>query len=279
LNKQFHQPTSIREFIELSSNLSDQFTTLLAGGTDLLPRYERGQALPDHLIDLKKLSDLYHINIKDDSVQIGALTSIQTIQENPLIQFEFTALHMAAHDFAGAQIRHRGTIGGNIVNASPAGDLLPALYAFDAILTLIGPEGERQLPVQEFILGPGKTALKQSEILVSVTLKRNGYKSIFQKVGLRQSMAISVVNLAFVYSQKEDVFDYLKIACGAVAPIVVTLDKLTSTILDSTSKPDDWPLLIEADISPIDDIRATAKYRKQVVINLVKAFLKGQLDA
>ncbi|NQT63802.1 MAG: FAD binding domain-containing protein [Candidatus Marinimicrobia bacterium] len=276
---QFHQPTSIREFIELSSNLSDQFTTLLAGGTDLLPRYERGQALPDHLIDLKKLSDLYHINIKDDSVQIGALTSIQTIQENPLIQFEFTALHMAAHDFAGAQIRHRGTIGGNIVNASPAGDLLPALYAFDAILTLIGPEGERQLPVQEFILGPGKTALKQSEILVSVTLKRNGYKSIFQKVGLRQSMAISVVNLAFVYSQKEDVFDYLKIACGAVAPIVVTLDKLTSTILDSTSKPDDWPLLIEADISPIDDIRATAKYRKQVVINLVKAFLKGQLDA
>ena len=273
----FYQPTSIREFIELSASLSDQFATLLAGGTDLLPRYERGQALPDHLIDLKKLSDLYHINIKDDAVQIGALTSIQVIQEKPLIQSEFTALHMAAHDFAGAQIRHRGTIGGNIVNASPAGDLLPALYAFDAMLTLIGPDGERQLPIQDFILGPGKTALKQSEILVSISLKRSGYKSTFQKVGLRQSMAISVVNLAFVYSEKESVFDYLKIASGAVAPTVVTLDKLTSTILDNASKPEDWPLLIEADISPIDDIRATARYRKEVVINLVQAFLKGEL--
>jgi xanthine dehydrogenase FAD-binding subunit len=274
----FYQPTSIREFIELSTSLSDQFATLLAGGTDLLPRYERGQALPDHLIDLKKLSDLYHINIKDDVVQIGALTSIQVIQEKPLIQTEFTALHMAAHDFAGVQIRHRGTIGGNIVNASPAGDLLPALYTFGAVLTLIGPDGERQLPIQDFILGPGKTALNQSEILVTISLKRSGYKSIFQKVGLRQSMAISVANLAIVYSGKVGAFDYLKIASGAVAPTVVTLDKLTSTILDNTSKPHDWPLLIEADISPIDDIRATAKYRKQVVINWVQAFLRGELD-
>jgi carbon-monoxide dehydrogenase medium subunit len=274
----FHQPTSIREFIELSSRLSDQFITLLAGGTDLLPRYERGQAMPDHLIDLKKLSDLYHINIKDDTIQIGALTSIQTIQDNQLIQSEFSALYTAAVDFAGAQIRHRGTIGGNIVNASPAGDLLPALYAFESILTLIGPEGERQLPIQNFILGPGKTALKQSEILVSITLKRNGYKSTFQKVGLRQSMAISVANVAFVYSGKAGAFDHLEIACGSVAPTVAILNKLTSTILDKTSKPEDWPKLIEADISPIDDIRATAKYRKQVVIKLVQAFLKGQLD-
>ncbi|NQV43054.1 MAG: FAD binding domain-containing protein [Candidatus Marinimicrobia bacterium] len=274
---QFYQPTSMREFIELSSSLSDEFATFLAGGTDLLPRYERGQAMPDHLIDLKKLSDLYHINIKDDVIQIGALTSIQVIQEKPLFQSEFMALHMAAHDFAGAQIRHRGTIGGNIVNASPAGDLLPALYAFGAVLTLIGPDGERQLPIQDFVLGPGKTALKQNEILVTINLERTPYKSTFHKVGLRQSMAISVANLAFVYSEKNGVFDYLKIAAGAVAPTIVTLDKLTSTILDNTSTPEDWPLLIEADISPIDDIRATAKYRKQVVNNLVQAFLRREL--
>ena len=270
----YYSPNSIREFIELSSNLSGQSSTLLAGGTDLMPRYERGQPLPDHLIDLKKLSDLYHININDESIQIGALTSIQTIQENQVIQDELTALQMAAHDFAGAQIRHRGTMGGNIVNASPAGDLLPALYAFDATLTLIGPDGERQLSIQDFILGPGKTDLKSSEILVSITFKRQGFQSTFQKVGLRQSMAISVVNLAFVFSEKGGVFQYLKIACGAVAPTIVTLDKLTSTILDKTSKPEDWPLLIEADISPIDDIRATAKYRRTVLKNLIKDFLE-----
>ena len=270
---QFYQPTSIREFIELSSSLSDQSATLLAGGTDLIPRYERGKPMPDHLIDLKKLSDLYHISIKEDSIQIGALTSIQVIQENQLIQSEFTALHMAAHDFAGAQIRHRGTIGGNIVNASPAGDLLPGLYSFGATLTLIGPDGERQTPIQDFILGPGKTALQPSEILVSVTLKRQHFNSTFQKVGLRQSMAISVVNLAFVYSKRGKDFQHLRIACGAVAPTVVTLDKLTSTMLDKTSRPEDWPLLIEADISPIDDIRATAVYRKRVIVNLVMEFL------
>ena len=270
----YYCPNSIREFIELSSSLTGQATTLLAGGTDLMPRYERGQALPDHLIDLKKLSDLYPININDDSCQIGALTSIQEIQENQLIQSEFTALYMAAHDFAGAQIRHRGTIGGNIVNASPAGDLLPALYAFEAVLSLIGPEGERQLAIQDFILGPGKTSLKPSEILVSITLNRQQLQSTFQKVGLRQSMAISVVNLAFVYAKKGTEFHHLTIACGAVAPTVVTLDKLTSTILDKTSQPEDWPLLIETDIAPIDDIRATAKYRRTVLKNLIKDFLE-----
>jgi len=273
----FYQPASIREFIDLRSSLGDQSTTLLAGGTDLMPRYQRGQAMPDHLIDLKKLSDLYQINIYDNTLQIGALTTIQDIKENQLIHLSFLALHMAAHDFAGAQIRHRGTIGGNIVNASPAGDLLPALYAFDAHLTLIGPDGERQMPIQDFILGPGKTALKHGEILVSISLNRKPYDSSFQKVGLRQSMAISVLSLAFVYTEQGGIFNHLRIACGAVAPTVVTLDKLTSTILDNTSKPEDWPLLIKADIAPIDDIRATAHYRKSVVVNLVKAFLNEKL--
>lgn len=274
----FYQPTSIREFIDLSVSLSGKESALLAGGTDLIPRFERGETMPDHLIDLKKMSDLYLINLYDDTVQLGAMTSIQDIQENQLIQLSFPALHMAAVDFAGAQIRHRGTIGGNIVNASPAGDLLPALYAFEAMLTLIGPEGERELPIQDFILGPGKTALKESEILLSVSLKRKPCKSTFHKVGLRQSMAISVVNLAIVYTEKGGDFDYLRIACGAVAPTIVMLDKLTSTILDKSSEPKDWPKLIEADISPIDDIRATAKYRKRVLVNLVQAFLKGQLN-
>ncbi len=273
----YYQPTSIREYIDLSSNLVGQSTALLAGGTDLMPRFESGIALPDHLIDLKKLSDLNHIKMYDNTLQIGALTSIQNIQENQLIQLSFWALHQAAYDFAGAQIRHRGTIGGNIVNASPAGDLLPALYAFEAILNLIGPEGERQLPIRDFILGPGKTALQSGEILVSISLERSKHKSDFQKVGLRQSMAISVVNLAFVYSEKGGDFQHLKITCGAVAPTIVSLDKLTSTILDKSSSPDDWPALIEADISPIDDIRASAKYRKRVVATLVIDFLNGKI--
>ena len=163
----YHQPTSIRDFMELSTVLADQNAALLAGGTDLIPRYERGLSLPDHLIDLKKLSDLHQVNIHDDHIQVGALTTIQSIADHQVIRDDFNAIHMAATDFAGAQIRHRGTIGGNIVNASPAGDLLPGLYAFEAQLTLIGPEGERHVPLQQFILGPGETDLKPGEILGS----------------------------------------------------------------------------------------------------------------
>jgi len=261
--------------MDLRSKLGE--ATLLAGGTDIMPRYERGQPLPDHLIDLKKLPDLHQLNHDDDTLQIGALTTIQTLVDTPLIQAEFKALHLAARDFAGAQIRHRGTLGGNIVNASPAGDLLPGLYAFEARLTLVGPNGLRELPIQKFILGPGKTCLEPGELLVSIILPRHHHESGFQKIGLRQSMAISVANMAFVYSRQADAFRHLRIACGAVAPTVVRLDKLTSTILDGTSQPEDWPALIEADIAPIDDIRATARYRKQVVVNLVTAFLEGRL--
>lgn len=269
----YYRPTTMRDFMDLSMDLADQNATLLAGGTDLIPRFERGHSMPDHLIDLKKLADLYQVNIHDDHIQIGTLTTIQSIADHPVIKADFKAIHMAATDFAGAQIRHRGTIGGNIVNASPAGDLLPGLYVFGAQLTLIGPEGERQVPLKQFILGPGRTDLKPGEILVSINMDRTSHDSTFQKIGLRRSMAISVVNLAIVSTRDASGFTHLKIAAGAVAPTVVTLDKLSSSILDKTSTPGDWPALIKADIAPIDDIRATARYRAQVTINLIQAFL------
>ncbi len=274
----YYQPTSLTELFELRSGLISQSSILLAGGTDLVPRFERGMAMPDHLIDLKKLSELNQIQATESRVTIGALTSIQDIQDNEVLATEFLALHKASYDFAGAQIRHRGTIGGNICNASPAGDLLPALYAFEAILTLSGPAGERQLAIKDFILGPGKTTLREAEILKSIILNRDQHLSDFQKVGLRQSMAISVVNVAFVYSKNDDTFKHLKIAAGAVAPTVVLLDSFASAFLKTHENVLGLLQLIEKDISPIDDIRATASYRKKVLANLVKHFLSGQVS-
>lgn len=266
----FYQPKSLVELFNIYATLSPDNATFLAGGTDLMPRYERGQDMPDHLIDLKRISEMNQIVITADRVAIGALTSIQDIHDNDLLKTEFTALRMAAHDFAGAQIRHRGTIGGNICNASPAGDLLPALYAFGAILTIQTSGGTRELPINEFIIGPGRTTLQPGEILTTITLDRNKYDSNFQKVGLRQSMAISVVNVAFVYTPG---FSRLKIAAGAVGPTVVTLDSFTTAFLKDSSNLAEIIHLIEADITPIDDIRATAKYRRQVLKNLIRNFL------
>lgn len=271
----YYYPTSLAEYFDLRLRFTGMEVTLLAGGTDLIPRYERDTPLPDHLIDLKKIPQLSSIVVSDEQIEIGALTSIQAIHDHSIISDEFTALYEAAHDFAGAQIRHRGTIGGNICNASPAGDLLPALYAFETSIGVVGKAGMRTLPISEFIVEPGKTALNDGELVSSVFLPRRNLKSRFQKVGLRQSMAISVLNVAFVWEAKNDEMKSLKIAAGAVAPTVVTLDAFVSAYLDSPAELSHHMSLIDEAISPIDDIRATANYRRTVLKNLIKDFLKN----
>ncbi|MCF7823005.1 MAG: xanthine dehydrogenase family protein subunit M [Candidatus Marinimicrobia bacterium] len=269
----YYSPASLKEFFKISSQCPNGQKTFLAGGTDLMPCYEQGTPLPDHLIDLKHLRDLHSISVTENTLIIGALTTIQDLHDHPLIQGEFVALYQATHEFAGAQIRHRGTIGGNICNASPAGDLLPPLYAFDAQLILTGPQAERHLPIHEFILGPGKTALLENEILTSISLNRKRLRSQFQKVGLRQSMAISVVNLACTWEEDEDGFSMLEIAAGAVAPTVLILNAFTRAYLENPKKLPKLLQLIDEAIAPIDDIRATANYRRMVLKNLIWAFL------
>jgi len=270
----YYRPESIEALRDLVDGLKESDFTILAGGTDLMPRFESGQDLPDHLIDIKNLSELNQIRITEASVHLGALSTIQNIHDHELITSEFLALHQASHDFAGAQIRHRGTLGGNICNASPAGDLLPALYAFEAQVTLLSSSGSRELAIQDFILGPGRTALEQGEILAEVVLPRKGYHSHFEKVGLRQSMAISVVNAAFVYQKKENAYTQLKIAAGSVAPTIVTLDKFVLAYLKTPQDLLTDLILIDEDIRPIDDIRATASYRSRVLKNLVQYYLQ-----
>ena len=269
----YYCPDSLDEYFKLSSKLADKDVVLLAGGTDLMPRFERGLTLPDHLIDLKHLSPLCMISVEDHQVKIGALTTVQDLHDHATIRDEFTALYQAAHEFAGAQIRHRGTIGGNICNASPAGDLLPCLYAFGATVNILGKNGQRSLPISEFILAPSQTDLAAGEILASINLPRNNMASKFIKVGLRQSMAISVVNIALVYSRLKISFTHLQMAVGATAPTVVMLDDFCDAYLVEPSKLSEHLYLIDEAISPIDDIRATANYRRTVLLNLIKDFL------
>jgi CO/xanthine dehydrogenase FAD-binding subunit len=269
----YFRPQSLQELFELEKSLADNPRTILAGGTDLLPRFERGVPLPDILIDIKDVSELNAIKVSDDRVEIGALTSIQDIQDHELIRSEFKALHLAATDFAGAQIRHRGTLGGNLCNASPAGDLLPALYAFEAGVVLGRAGKKTNMPIQSFVLAPGKKALEPGQLVLGVVLRRSGFESHFEKVGLRQSMAISVVNAAFVYQIADRRFTHLKITAGSVAPTIVSLDAFTSAYLQDQTSVDEKIDLIDENISPIDDIRATATYRRRVLKNLVKHFL------
>ncbi len=251
----YYRPKTINELY----SISEQDFTLFAGGTDLIPRYEGGQKLPGAIVDLKILSDFTGIKMVGDNIEIGAGTSIEELKNNDLIKTHFNALYQSTLDFGSVQIRNRATIGGNICNASPAGDTLPALYAFNATVLLYHKSGERTLSLDDFILGPGKTALKDGEILQTVILPLTSSNSMFYKLGLREAMAISVINFAIVYNKNE-----LSIAIGAVAPTIIKLNGLEKLSVDQILEK------VTSAISPIDDIRATANYRRKALQNMLR---------
>ena len=251
----YSRPKSFEEYYSISKH----GFTLFAGGTDLIPRYEHGQKLPNTIIDLKKLPDFSGINIVGKNITIGAGTTIEKIKNSYLIKKHFNALWLATTEFGSVQIRNRATIGGNICNASPAGDTLPALYAFNAKLLLRNENGERTVQIDEFILGPGKTAIRDKEILQSIMLPLSSSNSMFYKLGLREAMAISVINFAIAYDENE-----LAIALGAVAPTIIKLTGLKKFNLDQILEK------VDNAISPIDDIRATAQYRRKALQNMLR---------
>ena len=266
----YFQPQNIAEYFDYIRLLGEGEFTILAGGTDLLPRYDQGMSLPEHLIDIKRFEELYGICERDDEVEIGAATTIEDLKRSALIQNSFNALGMAVHDFAGAQIRSRATIGGNICNASPAGDALPPLYIFNAKLKIRGAEYERTVPIHSFIKNPGEVGLKHGELLKSIVLPKMPHRSYFLKLGLRQAMAVSVVNFAIIYRMENGHFTYLSTAAGACAPTVVYLKKFTNAVLDNSLELNAAIELVDEDISPISDIRASAEYRRIVLKNLLK---------
>ncbi|NQU68699.1 MAG: FAD binding domain-containing protein [Candidatus Marinimicrobia bacterium] len=238
-----------------------------------------GKPLPQYMIDIKKLSGMIGIQISGTEVRIGALTSVEDIRNNQILKRHFASLTQAAEQFAGVQIRHRATIGGNICNASPAGDLLPGLYAADAELTILSKGGYRRQSIREFIIGPGKTTLKPGELLYNIHLPITGRNSKFYKLGLRQSMAISVVNLAISWESSSAGAFHFSLTSGSVAPTVVYLKHFADAVNSSPRDLDTFLPLIDKDISPITDIRATSDYRRKVLKNIVRHELKTILEA
>jgi xanthine dehydrogenase FAD-binding subunit len=255
----YFRPLTIDDYFTIFKDIANKDFTLFAGGTDLIPRYESGQILPKAIIDLKKLPDFAGIKKNENNIEIGAGTTIEDIKNNDLIKKYFNSLYQSTIDFSSVQIRNRATIGGNICNASPAGDTLPTLYAFNAKLLLLNKNGDRTVSVDEFIVGPGQTTLKKGEILQAVILPLLSSKSIFYKLGLREAMAISVINFAIVYDKNE-----LTIAIGAVAPTIIKLTGLKKYNVDQILDK------IDRAISPIDDIRATAQYRRKALRNMLR---------
>ncbi|RMF09195.1 MAG: xanthine dehydrogenase family protein subunit M, partial [Candidatus Neomarinimicrobiota bacterium] len=261
------RPATLLEAVKLQS-VHPQ-ARLLAGGTDLMVRRTTWLKPDATLIDIKALPELQGLQSEDHRLWIGALTTVETLRTSPIVRERFPALAQAGDRFAGLQIRHRATLGGNLVNASPAGDLIPPLYVYQARVHLASAAGSRTLAIVDFFRGPGVTARQPDEILTGVTLPYPTGESAFFKVGNREAMAISVVNGALRWEVAEGRFRDLVVAAGAVAPTVVYCRRFTSALLEGRPLAKALEAL-EADIAPIDDLRASAWYRRRVLARLLE---------
>jgi carbon-monoxide dehydrogenase medium subunit len=264
----------------------DDGTRVVAGATDFLVRWRQGVWKPRAVLSIKRIPGLDRVDYSPAAgLSLGPLVTIRTLELHPLIQQHYPALSQAATTFAGVQIRNLATVGGNICNASPAGDTLPALIAYGAECRLIGPDGERLVPLESFLLGPGRTALRPAELLVELRLPQPPPHSgaLYIKHSPRSAMDISTVGVASVVTLEggDGVCREVRIALGAVAPTVLRARSAESLLRGQRLEAG---LIQQAartateEARPIDDIRGTARHRKAIVEALIGRTLRSAIQ-
>jgi CO/xanthine dehydrogenase FAD-binding subunit len=276
-NYQLTTPSSLADALALL-NREPGVWKPFAGGTDLMVLLEAGKLPHRNYINIWGLQELRGIEVTDSHITLGALTTYTDVQSHPVLQSEFPMLCQAASETGGLAIQNRGTIGGNIVNASPAADSPPALLAYDAEIELISTGGSRWLPYRGFHTGYKQMLIAPNELLLRVRMPRNTRNAThyYRKVGTRKAQAISKVCLAALAKLDGDQISDCRIALGSVAPIIVRCVQTEDALRGR--KPDTGTIksacaTLSQEISPIDDIRSTADYRLQVAKNLLTDFL------
>lgn len=250
----------------------------IAGGTDLMVLFEAGKLPPKKFLSIWKLPELKGIEVAPAHVTLGALTTYTEVQRNPVLRQEFPLLCRAARETGGVATQNRGTLGGNIVNASPAADSPPALLVYDAELELVSARGSRRVPYHGFHAGYKKMDLRPGELVRAIRLPRPGelWRQYYRKVGPRKAQAISKVCLAAAAAVEGELIRDIRIALGSVAPVVLRCLETEKVLRNRKPEPTVVAAAKKAlarEISPIDDIRSTAAYRLRVAQNLLEEFL------
>jgi CO/xanthine dehydrogenase FAD-binding subunit len=274
---QLNTPASLADALTLLANEPGIWKPF-AGGTDLMVLLEAGK-LPHHnYLNIWGLHELRGIEASDTHVTLGALTTYTDVQSHPILRSEFPMLCQAASETGGLAIQNRGTLGGNIINASPAADSPPALLAYEAEIELVSSASARWVPYHGFHTGYKQMQLGADELLARIRLPRNTADAThyYRKVGTRKAQAISKVCLAAIGRMNNGQIEDTRIALGSVAPIVVRCVQTENAL--PGRKPDAETIALACDalvreISPIDDIRSTANYRLQVTKNLLTDFV------
>lgn len=251
-----------------------------AGGTDLMVLLEAGKLPQRKFLSIWKLPELQGITVTPTDVTLGALTTYSEVRRNETLRREFPLLCRAAAETGSIATQNRGTLGGNIANASPAADSPPALLVYDAEIELVSVSGMRRVAFHGFWQGYKQLAMKQDELIASIRLPRqqNGWRQFYRKVGTRRAQAISKVCFAGAARMENVRIRDLRIALGSVAPMVQRATDTEKLLRGNTLT----PALIRAaqevlgrEIAPIDDVRSTARYRLRVAQNLLAEFCEA----
>jgi CO/xanthine dehydrogenase FAD-binding subunit len=257
---------------------------IVAGGSDVIVQLRDGVIKPQKLLNILSLKELRFIRKQEGRIHIGALATYNDITTSPFTQNHAWPLVEASRQIGAIQLQNTATLGGNLGNASPAGDSLPPLYALDAVVVTRSKAGAREIPIEEFYVGYRKMALKADELIVEVHFKAlgEGDRGAYKKLGLRLANAISIVDVATVLRgrRSDGAFEEARVALGAVAPTIkraraceeaLTRGPVTNEVLK------DAAALAREDSVPIDDIRGSAEYRNDVVASLVYEALEEAL--
>ena len=276
-NYELIAPTSLDAALQILADSPDRYTPI-AGGTELMVGLAAGRLRAQKLISLGSLEELRFIEATPDAIVIGAGTTFTDIRKHPVIAGEFSILSEAASWTGSVANQNRGTLGGNIVNASPAADSPPVLLAYDADLTLISTRGPRTMPYRDFHLAYKETALEPDELLHSITISRNfkSYKTYIRKVGPRNAQAIAKVAIAALARMNKDHIEDVRIGAASLREFPVRLTTTEQSLIGKTITPGTVAAArtaILSEVRPIDDIRSTAKYRATVAANLLEEFL------
>ena len=267
---EYLKPDSIKEIISILSQFGEK-AQILNGGTDLIVEMRDKIIQPEYLVDIKAIPQLNRTTYnKQDGLNIGATVTLNEISNSKVVQTHFPILIKACRTVGSYQVRNRATLVGNICNASPAADTAPPLLVLEAKVNIIGPTGEKIVPINQFFTGVKKNILKKGEIVTSITIPpiKDKWTGVYLKQGRKKEVDLATVGVAVVC-----VRDEVRIALGAVAPVPVRAFK-TEELLKG--KIIDEPLLEKAgesaltEVSPISDIRSSQEYREEIIKVLVR---------
>ncbi len=279
----YYTPRTLDETLQLLADHREE-ARLVAGGTDLIIEIERGLRSPQVIIDISRLPDLDRITLDEaKNIHLGPLVTHNQVVGSELCQQQAYLLVKACWEIGAPQIRNRATVAGNLVTASPANDTITPLWALGATVTLQSVRGSRMLPFEQFFLGVRRTALEPDEMIVDISFPALEPYQIgtFLKLGLRRAQAIAVVNVAVVLSLLADTITQARITLGSVAPTIVRAEDaerfltgkvLTREVITRTGD------LAAQTITPIDDVRGSAEYRRYMTATLTRHALESLAD-